>query len=118
MDDEYQVNLLRSQAKNDRFDLEFIDYSVHEPFDDHWKQRCAERIAQTSVVIVMIGEETYTRPAVLWEIEEAYRQGKKVVGVRIYKDANHTVPEQMREHGATIVSWKMQEIDNAIYGES
>lgn len=114
MDDGDQVNLLRHQAKEDRFDLEFTDYSVKEPFDEKWKSQCTERINQSSVVIVMIGKDTYTREAVLWEINKAYELGKPIVGVRIYKDANHTIPEPMRQNGAKIVNWKMDEIQSAI----
>lgn len=116
MEDEAQVDLLRHQAKSDRFDLEFTDYSVKEPFDERWKSQCTERLRQSSVVIVMIGEETHLRPAVLWEINKAYELGKPVVGVRIYKDANHKVPEQMQFNGARIVNWNMQEIQNAVDG--
>jgi hypothetical protein len=116
MDDEYQVNLLRSQAKDDRFDLDFIDYSVKEPWDTpQWRAHCADRIAQTSTLIVMIGPGTYQRPAVLWEIEEAYRQGKRVIGVRIYKDAQHPIPAPMVSKRAKIVRWNVQEINDAIY---
>lgn len=114
MDDELQVDLLRHQAKNDKFDLEFTDYSVKEPFDDRWKSQCTERLKQSSVVVVMIGEDTHTREAVLWEINKAYELGKPVVGVRIYKDGNHTIPEPMQQNGARIVNWKMEEIQGAI----
>ena len=114
MDDESQVQLLRHQAKNDNFDLEFTDYSVKEPFDERWKSQCTERIRQSSVLVVMIGEETHTRQAVLWEINKAYELGKPVVGVRVYKDANHNLPHPMKENGARIVNWKMEEIQDAI----
>ena len=116
MDDEAQVDLLRHQAKNDRFDLEFTDYSVKEPFDEKWKTQCTERIRNSSVIIVMIGEETHTRQAVLWEINKAYELGKPVVGVRIYSNADHNIPEQMVQNNAKIVNWKMSEIQAAIDG--
>mgnify|MGYP001593543808 CR=1 FL=1 len=114
VDDEAQVDLLRHQASDDRFDLEFVDYSVKEPFDEAWKSRCTERINQSSVVVVMIGPETHTRAAVNWEIEKAYELGKPVVGVRIYRDENHTIPEPMVRNVAKIVNWNMEEIQNAI----
>lgn len=110
VEDEAQVNLLRSQAANQDFDMEFRDYSVKAPFDEAWRRRCAERIAQTSMTIVMIGPGTANREAVNWEIEESYRQGKKVIGVRIYRDANHQVPEAMARHGAPIINWSRDEI--------
>ncbi len=57
--DESQVNLLRYQAKNSET-LEFTDYSVKEPFDEAWKTQCAERLKRCTVVVVAIGEDTYS----------------------------------------------------------
>ncbi len=110
VDDEAQVNLLRSQAKNEATDLEFRDYSVKEPFDEKWKTNCKERISQTSATIVAIGAETASREAVIWEMEESYRQGHKVIGVRIYKDRNDPIPKPMLEHNAPIVNWVLNDI--------
>lgn len=114
IDDGAQVDLLRSQAKDEKYDIEFRDYSVKEPFDERWKARCRERIAQTSMLICMIGEKTAERKAVNWEIEEAHRQGKKVIGVRIYKDKNHTIPKPLQDHKAPIVLWKLKTISQLI----
>lgn len=112
--DEAQVNLLRHQAKDNEFDIEFRDYSVKEPFDEKWKTNCKERIAQTSALICMIGENTAQREAVTWEIKEAYRQGKKVIGVRIHRDKNHPVPKPLLEHNATIVDWNLAKISKLL----
>lgn len=108
--DEAQVNLLRAQAKGEIADLEFRDYSVKEPFDEAWKTQCRERIAQTSATIVMIGEDTASRPAVDWEIEESYRQGKKVIGVRVYRDRNDQIPKPLAEHRARTINWDIDQI--------
>lgn len=110
VDDEAQVNLLRAQAKNENFDMEFRDYSVKEPFDEKWKTQCKERIAQTSAMICMIGPGTASRPAVIWELEENYRQGKKVIGVRIYRDRNDPIPQPLKDHNAPIINWNRDEI--------
>ena len=112
--DEAQGNLLRSQAKEGRTDLEFIDYSVKDPFDDHWRERCTERLLRSSVIIVMIGPETHTREAVLWEINKAYALGKPVIGVRIYRDQNHTIPLPLIQNNARIMDWETAEIQRAI----
>ena len=114
VEDEKQVNLLRAQAKDERFDIEFRDYSVKEPFDEKWKTNCRERISQTSALICMIGEKTAQREAVIWEIEEAYRQGKKVVGVRIYRDKNHPIPKPLLEHNAPIIDWDLSKISRLL----
>ena len=114
IEDEPQVNLLRYQAKDNQFGIIFRDYSVKEPFDEKWKTNCREKIAQTSALICMIGEKTAQREAVLWEIEEAYRQGKKVIGVRIYRDKNHPIPKPLLEHNAPIVEWDLAKISRLL----
>ncbi len=117
VEDEAQVNLLRSQAKNEDFGMEFRDYSVKEPFDEKWKQNCADRIAQTSMTICMIGKETASRQAVLWELEESYRQGKTVIGVRIHKDRNDPIPESMVRHNAPVITWNRDELNRHLSRE-
>jgi len=114
MEDEAQVNLLRHQAKNDKFNLEFTDYSVKKPFDNKWKARCEKRIRQASVTIVMIGKESYKRPAVLWEINKSYELGKKVIGVRIRKDRNDPIPGPLLRNKAKIVNWNIKEIQKEL----
>ena len=110
VENEAQVNLLRNQARDPRFNIEFTDYSVKEPFDEKWKTQCTERIRQSSVVIVMIGEQTYAREAVLWEINKAYELGKPVIGVRIHRDESHRVPQPLVDHRARIVNWDIEKL--------
>jgi len=110
VEDEAQVELLRQQAKDQRFDIEFIDYSVKEPFDNKWKTRCTERIKQTSVFICMIGPETHKRESVLWETNKAYELDKKVIGVRIYRDRNHKIPKPLKDNNAKIMNWNLSDI--------
>jgi len=117
IEDEAQVELLRQQAKDDRFNIEFIDYSVKEPFDNKWKTRCTERIKRSSMFICMIGPETYKREAVLWEINKAYELGKKVIGVRIYRDKNHKIPEPLIKNNAKIIYWNLADIASELKRE-
>lgn len=109
-DDEAQVELLRQQAKDDRYDIEFIDYSIKEPFDEKWKTQATERIKQSSVFVCMIGPETYKREAVVWEINKAYELGKKVIGVRIYSNQNHRIPKPLTDNNAKIMNWNLKDI--------
>lgn len=108
------VDLLRHQVKSDKFDLEFTDYSIKEPYEDRWKMRCTERIRNSSVVVIMIGEHTHEREAVKWEISKAYELGKPVIGVRMHRNANHKVPEEMQRNGAKVVNWNMTDIQEAV----
>ncbi len=114
MEDEAQIKLLRHQARSDRFDLEFSDYSVKEPFDSNWKKHCEERIKRSSVIVCAIGKDTYKRAAVLWEINKAYELGKPVIGMRIHKDHRDLVPGPMRRNNAKVINWNLKELQKAI----
>jgi hypothetical protein len=116
--DEAQVNLLRAQAKSERFALDFRDYSIKEPFDSQWKEQCRERIARTSITICMIGEKTHERPAVSWELETSYELGHKVIGVRIYADKNHPLPATLVSRQAQILPWNLGAIVRELELES
>lgn len=112
-EDEFQVNLLRIQAKRENTGLEFRDYSVKEPIEQ-WRKNVRIRIENSSATIVMIGPETAKRPNVQYEIEQSYAAGKKVIGVRIYRDRNDPIPEQMRKNNAPIVNWTLSEIQDEL----
>ncbi len=108
--DEMQVKLLRYQAKDDRFDFAFRDYSVQEPFSDKWKTRVKERIKRSDYTICLIGEDTHSREAVNWELNQSYKMDKKVVGVRIYRDAKHKIPEPIKRNKSKVVDWNLGDI--------
>ncbi len=114
MEDEAQVDLLRQQAKDEKSDIDFIDYSVKEPFDEKWKTQATERIKRSSVLVVMVGEDTHNREAVNWEINKAYELGKKVICVRIYRDKNHEIPQACKEHNARVMNWDLKELNAEI----
>ena len=104
VEDEGMINLLRHQAKDDRFPFEFRDYSVKDPFEEGWKDEVSNLISLSSVVIVAIGKHTHKRKAIDWEINEAYRQGKLVVGMRLHRDKRHKIPPAIDEDDE-ITNW-------------
>ncbi len=112
IEDEFTVNLMRMQATDGR--LEFTDYSVKEPFDEKWKTQCTERLRRSSMLVVMIGAETHKREAVDWEIRKAIELGKPVMGVRIHRDKNHVVPPALKEVGAKIIYWNLDDIQKEV----
>lgn len=114
-EDRGQVELLRSQAKRKEFGLEFRDHSIKDPTDEEtWRREARERIMNTSATIVMIGPNTAKSRNVLYEIEESYRQGKKVIGVRIYGIGTHQVPDIMVKNKAQNVNWTMEQIQDEL----
>lgn len=119
VNDEGMVDLLRHQAKNDRFPFAFRDYSVKEPFAYGWKEEVANLISLSSAVIVAIGQNTYRSRAVNWEIDEAHRQGKLVIGVWLHRNRRLQIPEAMYLNDQ-ITYWNTDEIADILeteYGE-
>lgn len=110
MRDEAQLKLMRHQAKDDRNELKFRDYSIKEPFDSKWKSQTKERMKLSSTTVCLIGHDTHTREAVNWELKQAYKLGHKVVGVRLYRDANHNVPQLLRENKGPIINWNLGDL--------
>ncbi len=113
-EDEKAVALLRHQAKDNQYGLRFNDFSVKEPFDNAWKTQVRKRIEKSSAVIVVIGEDTWTRTAVIWEAKQAYDMGKKVIGVRISKNREDYVPQLLRQNKSPVVEWKLARISKEL----
>lgn len=70
-----------------------------------------------STVIVIIGKETASRPWVNWEIEEAFSQGKTIVGV--YENGlkeKVDLPPALNDLATSIVGWDSRSIISAIEG--
>ncbi len=113
-EDENAVNLLRHQAKDNQFGLRFNDYSVKEPFDSAWKTQVKKRIEMSSAVIVAIGKDTWTRTAVIWEVKQAHKMGKKVIGVRVTRNGNDYVPQILKENNSPVIDWKLARISKEL----
>lgn len=74
------------------------------------------RISWATTVVVLIGNETHSRRWVNWEIEEAKRQGKRIVGVFAYGGTDGQKPEALEKYASTIVAWNTDSIVDAIEG--
>jgi hypothetical protein len=118
MEDNYAKQLLVEQARSDKFDLEFTNFAINEPFNSRWKTQCRDRIRQVSTTICLIGPHTYTREAVLWELDTSYELGKTVFGVRIHRNRIDPVPNPLTQRNATILPWNIQSIVTELNRES
>jgi antiphage defense system Thoeris ThsB-like protein len=108
MEDAFKRNHLRNQAQDERNDLEFIDYSVKEPWDNAWKTECKKRIAMTSGTIVIIGDTTHQSEAVKWEIQESDRQGHPVFGIWGRPGLRPALPIGLSH--SRVIEWKIEKI--------
>jgi hypothetical protein len=112
------VNLLRGQAANSENELEFDDYSVHEPYEskdeDYIKRQIRARIQRASVTMVFLSKHAAASKWVDWEIRESIRQGKGVVGVYQGEKPPSIIPPALAEAKGKIVRWGHAELAAAI----
>lgn len=108
MEDKWARDFLVQHAKDHRNDLEFVDYSVQDPFDTSWKANCSKRIARTKGTIVLIGSRTFQSSAVLWEIQETIRQSHYVFGIQINRESTHRVPDGLSSKN--VIRWDFAQI--------
>ncbi|MFB6395120.1 TIR domain-containing protein [Polymorphospora lycopeni] len=108
MEDRWARDFLVEHAKNKNNSIQFVDYSVHDPFDSKWKTNCKIRIAQTAGTIVLIGPTTYLSEAVLWEIAETTRQGNHMFGIQIHRDRNYRIPTGLLPR--QVIRWNFDSI--------
>jgi hypothetical protein len=75
------------------------------------------KISWAGAVIVLIGKDTHSRPWVNWEIEQAHKQGKRIVGVYTRGGAEADVPPSFEECGGALVKWNADSIIDALDGK-
>jgi len=74
------------------------------------------KISWAGTVVVIIGKDTHTRDWVNWEIEQANRQGKRIVGIYERGGREADVPAPLEKYASSIVGWDSESIINAIDG--
>lgn len=106
------VVLFRGQAKNQKSDLAFDDYSVKTAYNsvnaDYIKSQITPKIRAASATVVLIGATTSTSSWVEWEVEQSVALGNKVIGVSL--STAGSTPASLIEAGAEIVAWDIAEI--------
>jgi hypothetical protein len=74
------------------------------------------KISWAGTVVVLIGKETHSRPWVNWEIEQANKQGKRIVGVYVQGGTEADKPAALEDYASAIVGWNTKSIMDAIDG--
>jgi hypothetical protein len=113
-----EVNLLREQAKSEKTDLQFDDFSVKEAFDstkaEYIKRQIREQIDRSSVTIVYLSINSATSKWVNWEIEESMKRGKGVIGVYKGDVPPRNLPSTFKDNGFKAVKWTHEGLKKAI----
>lgn len=74
------------------------------------------RIKACSTLVVLIGKGTHDRPYVNWEIEQANRLGKRIIGVYERGGSENDVPDNLNKFGDALVKWDGKKIAGGIKG--
>ena len=92
-----------NEAKNE----DYIKYEYLKPL-----------INQSSALICLIGPETHDSKWVDWEVREAEKLGKQIIGVYIRGASDSDVPPAVEELADAIVGWNTGSIVEALNGKS
>ena len=85
--------------------------------DSTIKRLLRMKISWAGTVIVLVGKETHSRPWVNWEIKEAQKQGKNIVGVYEHGLKEKVeLPKELKKYGTSQVGWDSDSIIDAING--
>ena len=102
------------QIKNSSIDKSKPNFANN---PEYVKRLLRMRIQWAGTFICLIGPQTHTREWVDWEIDQAHKKGKRIVGVYINGAAESNVPTNFQNYGDALVSWTSDKIIDAIQGK-
>ena len=113
--DEELRDALVGQARNPDSPFSIADWSVHEPFDNNWRQRVRDRIRRTDLTIVICGEHTHTARGVAAELTITQEEGKPYFLLWGRPRGTCTKPAMARSPDK-IYKWTWENLRNLIAG--
>jgi hypothetical protein len=84
--------------------------------DETIRRLLRSKISWAGTVVVLVGRDTHSRPWVNWEIEQANKQGKRIVGVYVRGGTEADRPAALEKYASAIVGWNTDSIVAAIDG--
>lgn len=85
--------------------------------DETVKRLLRMKMKWAKTVVVLVGKHTHERPWVNWEIEQANRYGKRIVGVFERGGSEADLPESFNQYGDALVGWNSSSVIGAIDGD-
>jgi len=114
--DDIHVQSLKNRLKGQKYDIRnfSVDSTNHKngriPKKEVVERLLKMRIKWSSTFICLIGPKTHTRKWVNFEIEEAHRQGKRILGVYTHgSKETAALPENLRKYASNIIGWNSVE---------
>lgn len=80
--DERLRDFLVGQSKNTNSPFEFMDMSVHKPWDNAWKTNCRTKIKGCDGLIAIITSNTYSADGQIWEINCAAEENVPIFCIK------------------------------------
>jgi hypothetical protein len=125
-DDDAEVTKLTSLLSKSGYDIRNSSVRLKPANQRRWDRKLVKdetirrllrmKISWAGSVVVLIGKETHTRPWVDWEIEQANKQGKRIVGVYVQGGKEADKPPALEKYASAIVGWNADNIIAAIDG--
>lgn len=81
---------------------------------DYIKSLLRDRIKWAKTLICLIGPHTHDSEWVDYEIQQAHKQGKAIIGVYVYGASDSDVPDALKEYADAIVGWRKERIIAAL----
>lgn len=75
-------------------------------------------IKQAGTFICLIGPNTHDSEWVNWEIEQALKQGKRIIGVYLWGAKDSDIPPALEDAADAMVGWNHDTILDAINGKN
>ncbi len=115
--DNHYKRLLKAWGANKKFSLDFVDVStdisIKSQDNNYIRRKISEKINQSDVFIVIVGEKTNESEWVSWEIKKALEFKKKIIAIKEKK--NNPSPKALLSIGAIwIYGFNKNDIINAI----
>lgn len=120
-EDDDSVQALKKMLRDKGYALRNSSIDSTKPNDaenpEYIKGLLRDGISWAGTTVVLIGPQTHTREWVNWEIEQAAKQGKPIVGVFIQGAKDSDIPEAFQKYGDALVGWNSGKIIDAINGK-
>lgn len=124
-DDEH-VQSLKSRLKEQGYDVRnfSVDSTNHKdgrkPSDAVVERLLRMRVRWSKTFICLVGPKTHTRDWVDFEIDEAHKQGKRIIGVYTHGSMETAeLPEKIKQYASNIIGWNsIEKLGELIAGEN
>ena len=124
--DDNHVQSLKDRLKSQGYDVRnfSVDSTNHKdgriPPRAVVERLLTMRIKWSGTFICLIGDRTHTRDWVDFEIEQAYNQGKKIIGIYAHGSMETAeLPENLRKYASNIIGWNsIEKLGEMIEGKN